>query len=375
MSNNPRRNTRSSGQGTTGTDGVKNRSQIATSDQPADQSLSMESTSESSNAPNKSEDQWTAPGGYGSRNMGPSTSGSTYGRESWNEFSRRGPQPPERKQAQAFDRNPDERMNFYDQNRPTHEWERNEETDFPREGMGRPRGDYGRGRGLNSPDADRREFSSEQWHNSTNPGYGRDTGYDVNRRGGWQRRSEDESAGRQDYGRSSGRFGAERGNREFGQSRGYEDQQRGGRYSAEQGSGRGERSERMPGGTQPSMPRRDDDYDRGNRETTGQHRYGGRPERDRDQRRFDRQENDWSHHEERGRDYDRWESEHGSEGGRGMTRGGQWRGRQDRGWARDRIDDSYNPGDYGRQRNREDNRDERDHQSSERDRQRFRPTH
>ena len=313
---------------------------------------------------------------------------SRFGRESWGEFSRRSTQPPQ----QEFIGRSGQSANIYDQGRPTQEWERTQEQEFGRGGRsgfdeGRRRANFG-GR-VNDQGTMRGQANEPGFQG----GYGSDTGF--NREGGrLPRGREDYDRGEHEYGRSSGRFGAERGNREFGQARGYGEESGRGSFSVERGAGRGERGERTPGGQGQTMGRVDYDYEPGNRENTGQHRYGGDPRseesgyqgyRGPDYPRFNRAEDVRNYDREFRRDFERQRSEEdqqrrgrggqqredyrprgsgqdfggssrsagsrdrqGGEGRPGPARGGR-EDREGRDWSRDQISEGYNAGDYGRQ--------------------------
>src|SRR5882724_4757883 len=308
MSSSSKANTQTSNKQSQSSDALRDTSQIATGDQPVDKSESLDTRpdKQSSSQPQKSK-------------------GQKFGQESWDEFSSRSKKTDSDEQSW---RGRNQSRNMHDQGRPTHEWERRQEQEYSGQQFNRnPR--------------------SQEWNDR---GYRRDREYDQGQPNQWGGQDDrgnynrDRSGYVSDYNQSA----TQREDREYGSMRDLsEEYQRGGnRHSVERGRGLGERGERMPGGHGPSVSGRDYENHPGNRETAGQHRYGGRPERDYEQSRFQQQSVTWDRERDYSdRDYrqnDRQFGNRDQQDQRSQNATQRQPGRGDSEWSRDRQSEGYN---------------------------------
>ena len=346
MSSNPKGSTQTTGKAGKNADNKTENSEASARNQATAQGrpLNSQQSDQTSNRNQKSNEQ-------------------RFGRESWNEFS------PKRKDSEFEDQSLWRRQkplrDFYDQARRTHEWEQRQEREYsePHRQMNPWFDDRSRGQF--------REREPER--------YGRESRYNQPGRNQWR---SDWDRGDYERGRSDYRddYNQSASQREWRSGRDRSDEYQRGRNQqyAQRGPGQGERGERMPGGHGPAVSGRDYETHRGNRETSGEHRYGGRPERDYEQSRYGRsqtqgdREGDYAD-----RDYQEGNRQSGYRDRQNprQQNAAPRRGRRDQSdWSRDRISDSYNTGRYDRQ-DRPRNEDLQEEESDESLRDRNNPIH
>jgi hypothetical protein len=386
MSSNPKGNTQASNKQNQNADAMKDTSQMAIGNQPADKSESM----------NNSQTKQGRDQNQNSRKQ-------RFGQESWNEFSSKSKKSESNDQQSSRGQN--RPRNMYDQGRPTHEWERRQEQEYsgqrftqnsPRQGWGwndrgygrdtgynrgqqgqwggqSNQGNYGRDRSTRGGD-DRQYANQRESRDYESRGNDRDSRYNQGRQDQWRGQNDrgNYNRDRSDYGNDYNQSATRRENRESGSIRDYSEeyQTSGNRESQERG--RGERGERMPGGNGPSVSSRGYENHRGNRETAGQHRYGGRPERDYDQDRDRQSSMQWDRegdYSDRNNRQDWQSSDRGWQDQRSQSANQRRSERQGSDWSRDRVSDSYNMGQSRRQdRSRNENQNDDESYESDRDR-------